>query len=212
MERFEQLDEKLTDFIKRQHLFFVATAGAEGRINLSPKGMDSLRVLDPNTIIWLNLTGSGNETAAHVLENERMTLMFCSYEKQPLILRLYGNAKMISPHDKQWARVSAQLPAHRGARQIFKLNIDLVQTSCGYAIPYYDYQGERCKNKMVWHKTDQQKIISPCVHFCTFVEGYKICGGCFRTEKEIKAWRKLDEQSRKMVLAKASNRQKTLRS
>jgi len=65
---------------------------------------------------------------------------------------------------------------------------------------------------MVWHKTDQQKIISPCVHFCTFVEGYKICGGCFRTEKEIKAWRKLDEQSRKMVLAKASNRQKTLRS
>ncbi len=143
MERFEQLDEKLTDFIERQHLFFVATAGAEGRINLSPKGMDSLRVLDPNTIIWLNLTGSGNETAAHVLENERMTLMFCSYEKQPLILRLYGNAKMISPHDKQWARVSAQLPAHRGARQIFKLNIDLVQTSCGYAIPYYDYQGER---------------------------------------------------------------------
>lgn len=157
MERFDQLNDKLITFIEKQKLFFVATAGAEGRINLSPKGMDSLRVLDASTVLWLNLTGSGNETAAHVLENKRMTLMFCSYEKQPLILRLYGDAQMISKKDEQWASLSAQVPSYRGARQFFKLNIDLVQTSCGYAIPYYDYQGERdTLSKWTDKKSDQE--------------------------------------------------------
>ena len=91
-ERFEALDTKHIEFIRQQHMFFVATAAATGTINLSPKGMDSLRVLGPNKVVWLNLTGSGNETAAHLLQSDRMTVMFCSFAKQPLILRLYGRA------------------------------------------------------------------------------------------------------------------------
>lgn len=143
MELFDQLNDKHHDFIARQHLFFVATAGAQGRVNLSPKGMDSLRTTDSNTLHWLNFTGSGNETAAHVLENKRMTLMWCSFDKQPLILRVYGDAEMVSPDDVQWQALSEAYTSLNGARQIFKLNIDLVQTSCGYAVPYMNYQGER---------------------------------------------------------------------
>ena len=143
MELFDQLNQKHKDFIVRQPIFFVATAGATGRVNLSPKGIDSLRVTDFQTIHWLNFTGSGNETAAHVLENKRMTIMWCSYDKQPLILRAYGDAEMISPKDKDWNAAAKSYPSLNGARQIFKLNIDLVQTSCGYGVPYMDYQGER---------------------------------------------------------------------
>ena len=143
MELFDALNSKHTEFIQAQHLFFVATAGAEGRVNLSPKGLDSLRVINGSIIRWLNLTGSGNETAAHVLENGRMTLMFCSFDKQPLILRVYGEAKMISPNDADWPNCLADFDFHNGARQIFELKIDLVQTSCGYAVPYYDFVAER---------------------------------------------------------------------
>lgn len=105
--------------------------------------MDSLRILDDATVAWLNLTGSGNETAAHVLENGRMTVMFCSFDKQPLIMRLYGQANVIHPRDEQWGKMSALFPAYTGARQVFVLAIDLVQTSCGYAVPYYELKGER---------------------------------------------------------------------
>lgn len=136
------LDQHI-DFIKAQQMYFVATAGAEGLVNLSPKGMDSLRVIDKNTVAWLNLTGSGNETAAHVLENGRMTMMFCSYDKKPLILRLYGQAQAIHPRDEQWQDLYDLFPDYVGARQIFVLDISLVQTSCGYAVPYYEFVGER---------------------------------------------------------------------
>ena len=157
MELFDALNEKHCSFIGKQHLFFVGTAGVEGRVNVSPKGMDSLRVVDNNTLRWLNLTGSGNETAAHVLENERMTIMLCSFEKQPLILRIYGPATIVSKGDDRWTELAKDFPEYRGARQIFELNIDLVQTSCGYAIPYYDYLGERdTLNKWVDKKTDSE--------------------------------------------------------
>ncbi len=142
-EQFEKLDRKLKGFIKRQHLYFVGTAGAEGFVNVSPKGMDSFRILDDGTVAWLNLTGSGNESAAHVLENGRMTVMFCSFDKQPLIMRLYGQAAVVHPRDARWDELSALFPEHPGARQIFVLSLDLVQTSCGYAVPYYEFQGER---------------------------------------------------------------------
>lgn len=142
-DRFQQLSEKHADFIRKQHLFFVATAGQEGSINLSPKGLDSLRVLTPSRVVWLNLTGSGNETAAHVLENNRMTLMFCSFDKQPLILRLYGEAEVIHPRDNSWEALVGHFPEHLGARQIFDLRVNLVQTSCGYAVPYYELKGQR---------------------------------------------------------------------
>lgn len=137
------LNERLIHFIEAQKLFFVATAGAGGRINLSPKGMDSLRVLDDNRIAWLNLTGSGNETAAHILEQNRMTVMFCAFEGNPLILRLYGSAEILHDGDAEWEELSSLFPTLPGARQIFVLQIELVQTSCGFGVPLYTYQGER---------------------------------------------------------------------
>jgi len=142
-EQFSRLEETHTQFIAQQHMFFVGTAGAEGMVNLSPKGMDSLRVLDSNTVAWLNLTGSGNESAAHVLENGRMTIMFCSFGRQPLIMRLYGLARVVHPRDEQWQELLSLFPAMPGARQVFVLDIALVQTSCGYAVPHYEFQSDR---------------------------------------------------------------------
>jgi hypothetical protein len=142
-ERFEQLDDKHKAFIRAQHLYFVGTAGAEGYVNVSPKGMDSFRILDASTVAWLNLTGSGNETAAHVLENGRMTVMFCSFDKQPLIMRLYGQATVVHPRDERWNELAALFPSYPGARQIFVLDVEFMQTSCGYAVPYYTLEGER---------------------------------------------------------------------
>ncbi len=142
-ERFEKLNDKHVEFIKNQHLFFVGSAGAEGFVNVSPKGMDSLRVIDSSTVVWLNLTGSGNETAAHVLENKRMTIMFCSFDKHPLILRLYGQAKAVHPRDSDWKDLVSLFPAYGGTRQFFKLELELVQTSCGYAVPYFESKGDR---------------------------------------------------------------------
>ncbi len=142
-EKFNQLEAKHISFIQEQHLFFVGTAGKEGFVNVSPKGMDSFRVINSNQVAWLNLTGSGNETAAHVLENGRMTVMFCSFKKQPLILRLYGQATTIHSRNEQWKKYTDMFPCYTGARQIFILDIELVQTSCGYAVPYYELIGER---------------------------------------------------------------------
>jgi hypothetical protein len=142
-DRFESLEDEHRAFIEAQYLYFVGTAGAEGFVNVSPKGMDSFRIIDESTVAWLNLTGSGNETAAHVLENGRMTVMFCSFDKQPLIMRLYGQAAAIHSRDKRWEELLALFPANPGARQIFVLDLDLVQTSCGYAVPYYKLKGER---------------------------------------------------------------------
>lgn len=141
--RFTELQDAQIEFISQQKLFFVATAGAEGRINLSPKGLDSLRVLSPNRVIWLNLTGSGNETATHLRENNRMTVMFCAFEGDPLILRLYGHAKTYHPRDPEWADLLTHFPSTPGSRQIFDLNIDLVQNSCGYAVPLMEFKEDR---------------------------------------------------------------------
>ena len=110
---------------------------------LSPKGMDSLRVIDGSTVAWLNLTGSGNETAAHLLRNNRMTLMFCSFEKQPLILRIYGAAEAVHPRDEKWEKYQQSFPDFVGTRQFYEIRIDLVQTACGYAVPFYEFKGER---------------------------------------------------------------------
>ena len=141
--QFEELSESHGQFIKEQKLFFVGTAATEGNVNISPKGMDSLRVLNSKRVIWLNVTGSGNESSAHVQLNPRMTVMFCAFVGAPLILRLYGKAKVIHKNDHQWAELYSQFNPIVGARQIFDLDIDLVQTSCGYAVPYFDYKGDR---------------------------------------------------------------------
>ena len=143
MELFEELNEDLIKFIKDQKVFFVATAVSEGTINLSPKGLDSLRVVENNRILWMNLTGSGNETAAHVQENPRMTIMMNVFEGKPLILRIYGKAKVIHHLDEEWKEFVDFFPYSEGSRQIFDLSIELIQTSCGWAVPEYEFKKER---------------------------------------------------------------------
>lgn len=154
--QFPQLDPPHQTFIEEQHMFFVGTAGSEGRVNISPKGMDSLRVLGPNRIIWMNLTGSGNETAGHLLDVNRMTLMWCSFTTRPLILRAYGTAKTLHTGDAGWEGLARHFPTHRSARQIYDMNIDMVQTSCGYAVPFMEYASERdTMQKWVDGKSDE---------------------------------------------------------
>lgn len=129
--------------MKAQKMFFVATAPINGRINLSPKGMDAIRVVNENRILWLNLTGSGNETAAHILENNKITLMFCAFEGSPNILRIYGKGKAIHPKDTAWEAAIKLFPEIPGARQIFDITVESAQDSCGMSIPFYEYKGER---------------------------------------------------------------------
>ena len=140
---FEALSPRHVTFIEAQKIFFVGTAAAEGSVNLSPKGGDALRILGPNTLAWLNLTGSGNESAAHVLQHPRMTVMFCAFEGAPLILRAYGRARVLHRGDPGWEAALAHFPASVAARQVFLLDIERVQTSCGMSVPLFDYQGDR---------------------------------------------------------------------
>ncbi|MEL7090357.1 MAG: pyridoxamine 5'-phosphate oxidase family protein [Pseudomonadota bacterium] len=144
----KKLNGTLRTFIEAQPLFFVATAAADGRVNLSPKGADSLRILDDTTILWLNLTGSGNETAGHIRALNRMTLMFCAFSGDALILRLYGTAEVLHPRDAGWTDALAQFPHYASARQIFQMSIDSVQTSCGTGVPRMDYQADRVKDEL----------------------------------------------------------------
>ena len=140
---YPSLEARHAEFIRAQHVFFTASGGAGGRINLSPKGMDSLRILDPKRIAYMDLTGSGNETAAHLRHDGRLTLMFCSFAGDPLILRLYGRGRAVHRRDMEWSALRRHFPTLPGERQIIALDIEAVQTSCGYAVPLYDYRGER---------------------------------------------------------------------
>ena len=142
-QRYSELSDAHIQFIAKQKMFFVGTATTDSRINISPKGMDSLRVLSNRRIAWLNVTGSGNETSAHVQQQPRMTVMFCAFDGPPLILRLYGTARVVHPRDPEWRELFSLFPPLPGARQIFDVTIDLVQTSCGMAVPYLSYTGDR---------------------------------------------------------------------
>lgn len=141
--KFEALTDVLIKFIENQKIFFVATAISDGHINLSPKGMDTFRILSPNRILWLNLTGSGNETAAHLQFDDRMTIMFCAFDGKPLILRLYGKAKAYHERDPFWQENINLFPEIAGSRQLIDMQLDLVQTSCGMAVPQMDFKNER---------------------------------------------------------------------
>ena len=140
---YDRITPELQNFIEAQHIFFVATAPHNGRVNLSPKGMDALRVINESEIAYLDLTGSGNETAAHLLENGRITIMLCSFTNKPLIFRLYGQGEAIRPRDTQWQEYLSLFPAIAGTRQIIRVKVETVQTSCGYAVPFYEFTGDR---------------------------------------------------------------------
>ena len=131
----KRLTPRQMEFIGAQPVFFVATAACEGRVNVSPKGMDSLRVLNPRRVVWLNLTGSGNETAAHVTASGRMTLMFMSVSASPLILRVYGRARVVHPRHTEWNELVRLFPLMAGSRQIFDLAVDATASSCGSGVP-----------------------------------------------------------------------------
>jgi len=143
MQQYSEISDRLRRFIEAQQLFFVATAARGGRVNVSPKGLDSLRVVSPTRVVWLNGTGSGNETAAHLRDVPRMTLMFCSFVREPLILRLYGTARAVHSRDPEWTELTGLFPPLQGARNVFVLDIDLVQTSCGYGVPEFEFVGQR---------------------------------------------------------------------
>ena len=143
MEFFSALDDDHRAFIARQPVFFVATAAEGARVNLSPKGMDSFRVLDANTVGYLDVAGSGNETNAHLLADGRITVMFCAFENPALILRLYGRGVPVLPQDDGWAELAAQFALLPGTRQIFRIVVESVQTSCGWGVPHMALVRER---------------------------------------------------------------------
>lgn len=143
---YDQIEPKLEAFIKRQHMFFVATAAEGSRINLSPKGLDAFRILDPKTVAYLDWTGSGNETAAHIRADGRLTIMMCAFNGPPNILRLYGHGRVLPRSSEAYRQLIAE--AYDGeepesARQIIVLDIESAQTSCGFGVPVYDYKEER---------------------------------------------------------------------
>ena len=143
---FQSIEPAHREFIEKQHIFFNASAASDGRVNLSPRDAASLRVLDTRTVIYLDRTGSGNETAAHVRVKNRLTLMFCAFEGAPTILRLYGKARILRRGTLEYLTFLASTFDNAeppGARQMVMLDVESVQTSCGYGVPLFDYVGER---------------------------------------------------------------------
>lgn len=156
--RFSEISPENQTFIRQQKMFFVGTAAQEGRVNISPKGMDTLRVVNASKVVWLNLTGSGNETAAHLLKNDRMTIMFCAFEGKPMILRLYGTAHIYHQRDTSYQHLIELFPEIAGARQVIEMNVELVQESCGFAVPEMDFVEQRTILKDWAIKQGQDRI------------------------------------------------------
>jgi hypothetical protein len=144
--QFERIEPAHAAFISQQHVFFTASAAATGRVNISPREIGALRVLDPNTVVYLDQTGSGNETAAHLRASGRLTIMLCGFENVPVILRLYGQGRALPRGTPEYAALLASAYDNTeplGARQIIRLAVEMVQTSCGYGVPLFDYKEER---------------------------------------------------------------------
>jgi Pyridoxamine 5'-phosphate oxidase len=139
------LDDATRTFIEAQHMFFVASAPIDvnGHINVSPKGMDSFRILSPTTIAYLDLTGSGVETIAHIKENGRIVLMFCAFQGPPNIIRLYGRGRVVEPRDPEFEKLAAHFPTYESARSIIVVELTRVTDTCGYGVPFLKYEGER---------------------------------------------------------------------
>jgi hypothetical protein len=155
---YPELNDELTAFVRAQKVFFVASAPTQGRINLSPKGMDTLRCLDSRTVAYMDITGSGNETAAHVIENGRLTMMFCSFTGEPMILRLSGRGRVVHQRDAEWVALAPAFPPLTARRQIIVLDIDMVQTSCGAGVPVYEFQHERDDLLRYWAERGDEGV------------------------------------------------------
>jgi Pyridoxamine 5'-phosphate oxidase len=142
-EFFDHVTDKQCAFIAQQPVFFVATAADGARINLSPKGMDSFRVLDATRVAYLDVGGSGNETHAHLAADGRITIMFCAFDRPALILRIYGRGRAVLPQDDDWDALAAPFTLLPGTRQIFEISVDSVQESCGWGVPHMNFDRER---------------------------------------------------------------------
>lgn len=157
-EFFDALDTKHVAMIENQPVFFVATAAADGRINLSPKGYDAFRILSPTRVAYLDLAGSGNETHAHLVADQddagRITIMFCNFDRPALILRIYGKGKPVLPQDAGWDDLAKHFTLLPGTRQIFDIDVESVQTSCGWGVPFMSLEGERDTLKKAHRQAD----------------------------------------------------------
>ena len=143
---FDGIDEKLSRFLADQPVFFVATApsGAEGHINVSPKGVGgTFSILDPLTVAYLDITGSGIETVAHLRDNGRIVIMFCAFAGPPRIVRLHGHGTVVVPGDSDWEQLAARFPPQPGIRSVIKVALDRVSDSCGFGVPFMTYDKER---------------------------------------------------------------------
>ncbi len=142
---YEKITTNLKEFIEKQKMFFVATAplSADDLVNVSPKGWDSLRILDDHTVAYIDLTGSGIETVAHLKENQRITILFCAFEGPPKIVRLQGKGEVFEKDTSGYNEMESLFPNYLGARAIIKIKLERISDSCGYTIPFYDYKGER---------------------------------------------------------------------
>jgi hypothetical protein len=155
---YEKIEDWHQEFIEEQNMFFVATAAPDGRVNIAPKDAPSLRVMSPNRIVWMNLTGAENETGAHLVESPRMTLMWCSFSKKPIILRAYGTAELIHTRDQAWSELIGLFPPRPGSRQIIDLTVDLVLKSCGFGVPLYHFVSHR-DTLPLWEERQGEKGI-----------------------------------------------------
>lgn len=151
---FDELSDKHIAMIAKQPVFFVATAAADARINLSPKGYDAFRVIAPSRVAYLDLGGSGNETHAHLAADGRITIMFCNFAQPALILRIYGRGKPVLPQDDVWDELAERFTLFPGTRQIFDIAIESVQTSCGWGVPFMSLEGERETLKKAHRQSD----------------------------------------------------------
>jgi hypothetical protein len=145
---YESLEDGVAGFIGRQHVFFVATApsGPDGHVNVSPKGLDgTFAVLDRGTVAYLDLIGSGIETVAHLRDNGRIVLMFCSFDGPPRIVRLHGRGDVVSPGHPDWEGLAGKFPAHPGRRAVIRVAVERVADSCGYGVPLLRFEGERTR-------------------------------------------------------------------
>ncbi|MBA4306220.1 MAG: pyridoxamine 5'-phosphate oxidase [Sphingopyxis sp.] len=139
----DTLTAKHMEMIGKQPIFFAATAAEDGRINLSPKGYDSFRVLSPERVAYLDLGGSGNETHAHLLADGRITIMFCDFDRPALIVRIYGRGRPVLPQDDEWDALADHFTILPGTRQIFVIEVESVQSSCGWGVPFMTLERER---------------------------------------------------------------------
>jgi Pyridoxamine 5'-phosphate oxidase len=156
-----KLSKEDIEFIKKQKMFFVSTSPKSGKINISPKGLDdTFKIIDENKILWLNYFGSGNETAAHLLEDDRMTIMFCAFEGEANILRLYCKAKTIQEKDKDWNEYIKHFSISRAARQVFEVTIESVNNSCGMGVPLYDFNSQREQLTNYYDNTSKEEHIA----------------------------------------------------